>query len=795
MGFGLNNDGSDKVGYTAPGIKGQIEAVSQAYEMAGISPETVGYVEAHGTGTILGDPIEMSALTEVFRRYTDRRGFCGIGSVKSNVGHLSCASGVAGLIKAILTTERGAIPPTVHYREPNPALELTSTPFFVTRNLHPWERGAGPRRAAVSAFGVGGTNAHLVLEEAPPVQVSPVRRSHQLLTLSGRSDAVVEAMSSRLATYLTRHPERDLADVAFTLQVGRREFRHRRSLVVDSRDRAAAVGALRSEPMTVHSASTDAPPVVFLFPGQGSQYPGMGAGLYRSEPLVRGTIDECCEVLAGHMGMDLRDVLFPSEDRAGTAAAELRDTALAQPALFVVQYAVAQLWQSWGIRPAAMIGHSIGEYVATVLAGVLGLEDALRLLAERGRLISSLPSGSMLGVMAPSADVADLVAGDVCLAAHNAPGLCVLSGPDAAIDAVEGTLAARRIATRRLNTSHAFHSSMMDPILSQFEESVSRVSQSAPTVPYVSTLTGTWMDGPPPAGYWSAQIRSAVAFSTGLGVLMSELSPLKEAAYLEVGPGRALGTFAGQTARAAGVEVPILSSLPSPNEGGMDRETMLGAAGALWQRGAEIDWTALHTGERRRRVGLPTYPFERQSYWIGRPNRPGGDVEVESRDPATWFSVPEWTESPVGGDPRFDPAALEGASVVVLTEPGGVGTQIQAALIEIGAIPIVVNFGEEVTDEALGDVSALIDCRLTGSSFGTSLDEATAVGFLDPLRLAERGRGSDRLHPALASHRAARHRRGYRRRCRRPGPIVRDGGGEGPPAGVSRHEGGPPRRG
>ncbi len=739
LGYGLNNDGSDKVGYTAPGIKGQVAAVSQAYEMAGVSPETVGYVEAHGTGTILGDPIEMSALTEVFRRYTDRRGFCGIGSVKSNVGHLSCASGVAGLIKAVLATERGAIPPTVHYRDPNPALELTSTPFYVTRNLHPWERGSGPRRAAVSAFGVGGTNAHVVLEEAPAVESEPSRRPHQLLVLSARRESAVEAMSDRLATYLTRHPERDLADVAYTLQVGRREFRYRRSLVADSRDRAAAVAALRARPITVSSAGTDSPPVVFMFPGQGSQYPGMAAGLYACEPLVRHIIDECCEVLAGHMGMDLRDVLFPAPDRAGTAAAELRDTALAQPALFVVQYALAQLWRSWGVQPAAMIGHSIGEYVAATVAGVLGLEDALGLLAERGRLISSLPPGSMLGVMAPAAEIADVVAGAVCLAATNAPGLCVLSGPAADIDAVEAALGVRRIATRRLNTSHAFHSSMMDPILARFEDGVGRVIQSAPTVPYVSTLTGTWMEGPPPAGYWSDQIRSAVAFAAGLETLMSANSPAGAAAsYLEVGPGRTLGTFAAQAARAAGIEIPILSSLPAPHEGSSDSEVMLASGGALWNQGLSMEWSAVHAGEGRRRVSLPTYPFERHSYWIGRPNRPGDDAPAESRDPGAWFSVPVWTEEAAGNDPRFDPARLEGAAVVVLAEAGGLGADLCAGLVEIGAVPMVLASGEEVTDEALRRATAVIDCRLTGPPSGTLLDEGAAVGLLNPLRLAER---------------------------------------------------------
>src|SRR5207248_1959523 len=350
---------------------------------------------AHGTGTILGDPIEVSALTEAFKLHTDRRGFCGIGSVKSNFGHLSCAAGVAGLIKTVLMLERGAIPPTVHYQAPNPAIDLASSPFYVTTSLQAWERNGMPRRAGVSSFGVGGTNAHLVVEETPEVPEPEERRPHQLIVLSARTPEALDDATTRVATHLESHPTLDLADVAFTLRAGRRAFRHRRLVVTGADDTAGAIAALRE--------------------------PGL-------------------------------------------------------PALCTVEYALAELWRSWGIQPAAMIGHSVGEFVAAALAGVMTLDDALALVARRGQLISALPRGSMLAVMAPADELEPFVDGEVSLAAVNAPAPSVLSGPPAAIKRVEALLGSREIAARRQHTSHAFHSSMMDPILAEFEALVMAVS-------------------------------------------------------------------------------------------------------------------------------------------------------------------------------------------------------------------------------------------------------------------------------------------------------------------------------
>ncbi|HVM03392.1 MAG TPA: type I polyketide synthase, partial [Acidimicrobiales bacterium] len=554
LGFGLNNDGSDKAGYTAPSFRGQAAAVAAALDMAGVSPESIGYVEAHGTGTILGDPIEVSALTEAWRAHTDRRQFCGIGSVKSNFGHLSCASGVAGLAKAVLALEHGAMPPNVGFRSPNPAIDFAASPFYVVSELTPWERNGDPRRAGVSSFGVGGTNAHLVVEEAPERPASAGRRPHQVLTLSARTEAALDAATTRLADALQAAPDRDLADVAFTLHVGRRAFRHRRALVASADELAGAARDLRRLAGGAAADGSAAPPVVFMFPGQGSQYPGMAEGLYRSEPVVKRAVDHCARVLKPALGVDLRRLLFPSARRRREAAEALRDTAVTQPALFTVEYALAELWRSWGVRPAAMIGHSIGEYVAAAQAGVMALDDALRVLADRGRLIAGLPPGSMLAVMAPAGELERFVDAEVSLAAVNAPALSVLSGPPAAIERVERALAGESVAARRLHTSHAFHSSMMEPILGEFEAVMAGVPLAPPAVPYVASLTGGWADGvaTDPAA-WSAQLRSTVRFADGLRALAEPGGPAGAGAVLvELGPGRTLVTFAAQSADGGG---------------------------------------------------------------------------------------------------------------------------------------------------------------------------------------------------------------------------------------------------
>jgi phthiocerol/phenolphthiocerol synthesis type-I polyketide synthase E len=759
-GVGINNDGNDKIGYTAPSFRGQAAAIRAAHAMSGITAETIGYVEAHGTGTILGDPIELSALTEVFKAETDRRGYCGIGAVKSNFGHLSCAAGVAGLIKTVLSLEHGAIPPTLHYQSPNPAIDFANSPFYVTTSLQPWHRNGTPRHAGVSSFGVGGTNAHAVLEEAPAQPAPTQRRPQQLLVLSARSPAALNHATQRLADYLDVHPELDLADVAHTLHVGRRPFRYRRTFVAGSDDRASVVAAFREPEALPHTEAKAERSVVFMFPGQGAQYPGMAAGLYQSEPLVRRLIDRCAQLLKPHLGSDLRRLLFPTQRRQKEAAAALLDTRYAQPALFVVEYALAELWRSWGLQPAAMIGHSVGEYVAAALSGVMSLENALALIARRGQLISALPRGSMLAVMAPAEQLERFVDHQVSLAAVNAPGLSVLSGPSPAIERVEAALTRESVAARRLHTSHAFHSSMMDPILGEFEALVAEIPLSPPAIPFVATLTGEWAGGPvtQPA-YWSAQLRSTVRFADGLRVLTAERGPAgPDPIFLEVGPGRTLATFTAETAKASGHAPVCLTSLHGPNDRAADTEIILTSLGQMWAGGAAVDWPGFHDTERRVRVSLPTYPFERRSYWIG--GLPGAQTTAAAhkpRDTANWYYQPAWREAAL---PAASVEALTGRRILIFDEQTGVAAAVAARLLALGGQPVIVRVGaafervgehEFVLDPAVpegfsqlaaqvcaGDsrLAGIIDCWSAAPPANTDLDAAAVVTLLSPMRLA-----------------------------------------------------------
>ncbi|MEW6445858.1 MAG: SDR family NAD(P)-dependent oxidoreductase [Pseudomonadota bacterium] len=644
-GSAVNNDGSHKVGYTAPAIQGQTEVLEQALAVADVPGHTISYIEAHGTGTPLGDPIEVTALAQVYGAGTDKRQYCALGSVKSNIGHLAAAAGVAATIKATLALHHKQIPASLNFEKPNPRIDFENSPFFVNTSLRPWETEDGlPRRCAVSSFGVGGTNAHLVLEEMPEREESiACARPWQLLLISARSENALAKATENLLQHLEKHPEAHLEDVAHTLQTGRKSFKNRRMLVV--RDHADALKVLRGEePARLLSAVREGdktPELAFMFSGQGSQYVNMGRGLYESEASFREAVDTCATHLRPLLGLDLRDVLYPSAGREEEARELLTQTRITQPALFTVEYAMSRLMQAHGIEAQTAIGHSVGEYVAAHLAGVMSLEDALRLVAARARMMQELPAGAMMSVPLPEDQLLPLIGDNLSLAAINAPGSCVVSGPFEAIDALEQRLQQQDIGCRRLHTSHAFHSLMMEPILEDFRALLQQTRLNPPKRPYVSNVTGKWIkpEEATSAEYWVRHLRGTVRFAQGLATLVNDRP---NTILLELGPGNTLSTLAR---RGAGNKSAIVNTLRHATEETEDRVTLLGALGRLWLGGISADWSSLYDTPRRR-IALPTYPFEGKRFWV----EPLHDSEHASmtlpvgkqKDVADWFYIPSW---------------------------------------------------------------------------------------------------------------------------------------------------------
>lgn len=614
-GSAINNDGSFKVSYTAPRIDGQAKVIRTAQVVADVEPETITYIEAHGTGTTLGDPIEIAALTQAFRVSTEKKGFCAIGSVKTNIGHLDAAAGVTGLIKTVLALKNQQIPPSLHFQEPSPQIDFANTPFYVNTKLTQWKTNGIPRRAGVSSFGIGGTNAHVILEEAPVEQQGrqgESGRKYHLLVLSAKTESALETAMANLANHLKQHPNLYLADVAHTLSVGRRAFDHRRMVVCqDMNDALKVLSPLDSQRVFTQYQQPVNRPVVFMFSGQGTQYVNMGRELYESEPIFTLAVDRCCELLKPHLGFDLRHVLYPDEAQTARATEQLKQTIVAQPALFAIEYALAQLWMRWGVHPEAMIGHSIGEYVAATLAGVFSLEDALALVAIRGRLMQQLPSGEMLSVQLPESEIQPLLNRELSLAASNGPSYCVVSGTTEAIAQLQQQLEAKGVGCRRLHTSHAFHSQMMEPILQPFTEQLQKLQLHPATIPFVSNVSGTWItvaEATDPK-YWVKHLRQTVRFSEGI----TELLKTQERIFLEVGPGRTLSTFTKQHHKDQQV---ILTSIRHPQEQQSDVAFLLNSLGRLWLFGVKVDWSCFYANEQRHHIPLPTYPFERQRYWI-----------------------------------------------------------------------------------------------------------------------------------------------------------------------------------
>jgi len=649
-GSAVNNDGISKPGFQAPGINGQAEVIRAAHKMAEVDPETITYVETHGTGTDVGDPIEIEALTRAFA--TPKKGFCRIGSVKTNVGHLNTAAGITGFIKTVLALKHRKIPASLHLESPNPRIDFENSPFILNRELTGWTSDGYPLRAGVSSFGIGGTNAHVVLEEAPEasdIKSNAGSRTYRLIVLSAKTGRAVEMAAKNLAEYFKRNSNTDIADAAYTLQVGRRAFNCKRMLVCSGTDEAAEILS-SADPGKLHSHNAESKdsPLVFMFPGQGAQYVNMGLELYRKEQVFREEMDHCFDIVKPLTEYNLRDILYPSEADEPQSASLINRTDITQPLIFIFEYALAKLIMSWGISPDAMIGHSIGEYTAACLAGVFSLTEASKLVVLRGRFMQTMPTGSMLNVLLPEEQLTPLLDEELSLAAVNGPSNCTVSGTSEKISQFEMKLEEMGHKSRYLNASHAFHSGMMEPMTEYFENEVRKISPGKPEIPYISNISGNWLqaDEVSTPGYWSRHLRETVQFSRGIGELLKK----EDVILVEVGPGRVLSTLVKQRLTENSKQLTV-NLIPHSKERVPADYYLLNKIGVLWLTGKNIDWKGYYCGERRRRVPLPTYPFEKKRFEAGG-HLFGTGIEADTllertslnqrRDISNWFYIPSW---------------------------------------------------------------------------------------------------------------------------------------------------------
>ena len=694
----VNNDGSNKVGFAAPGVEGQARVIAEALALADIDVETMRYVEAHGTGTTLGDPIEVAGLTKAYRSYTGKVGFCALGSVKANIGHLGSAAGVVGLINAACAVRTRTIPPLRGFEAPNPALQLGTSPFFVAREALVLPANAGPFRASVSSLGIGGTNAHVVLDEAPPRARRPCKvvvpatsreenqpRPCHVLPVSAKSEASLEAMLGRLEASLASPVEGTVLDVAATLQSGRVAFPYRAFFLAHEDG-----GIVLQQPLSSRAKAPVAPPpLIFVFPGGGSQHLGMARGLFEREPIFRDALQQGASTLRSHTGVDIIDLLYgaPTEDRAQT----LQRTSVALPALFLVEVALARLLMAWGIRPAAMIGHSLGEYAAACLAGVFDPHEALLLVHRRGQLIETLQPGAMLGVGLPEATLTPRLDKSLSLAAVNGPAQCVVTGAVAAIDALERQLRSEQLPCHRLVIGAAGHSPLVDPILEPLERAVAAVSRSAPTVPYVSNVTGRWVtpDQAQSPSAWARHLRSTVRFSDGIRTLLRDGPAL----LLEVGPGTALSSVARLQADPDRGQH-ALPCLPHARETRPADAALKQTVGHLWTHGVDIDWKSMRGDTVSRRIPLPTYAFDRKRYWLDPGDSAAPGRRIERNELEDWFWVPVWRQT------RLPRVATSGRHVLVCSDGLGLESSLTARLAEAGCdTRLVASVFEEAWDE------------------------------------------------------------------------------------------------
>lgn len=602
LGSAVNNDGGEKTAYTTPSVDGEAEVIEKAIAAAGIKPTDISYVECHGTGSPLGDATEVRALEKVFGNEREAR--CAVGSIKGNVGHLDAAAGITGLIKVAMGLRHRQLVPTLHFERANPEIDFSTNGLYVNTELKEWACLNGPRRAGVSAFGLGGTNAHVILQEAPEQQESGESRQWQLLLCSGKNAEAETEVVRRLVRGAKERDLGKLADAAYTLAVGRQRFGFRRAVLChDWRDGIEKLE--RNEWIAKTDGEEGSIDIGMLFPGQGSQIVGMGGQLYASEATFRREMDKCAEIVRAETGRDLREAIYEG------SSTQLQQTALTQPALFATEYALARLWRSWGIEPKVTFGHSLGEYVSACLAGVMRLEDALHLLRIRGQLMESMEPGKMAAVEATESELSSWLGDGLWLAAVNAARLCTVSGNKERVDKFCREWLQRKRMVQPLRTSHAFHSPLMKPMADEFVEEVTKISLQSPTVRYISNVTGGWIgDECRNPNYWGQQLLRPVRFADGVNTLLTQ----ERLALIEVGPGRQLTRLI----HADNKDARVFPSL----DVGSEQQSMLRALGQLWCAGANISWTGFYESQRRHRIPLPTYPFERKRYWIDPPTLP-----------------------------------------------------------------------------------------------------------------------------------------------------------------------------
>ncbi|MFT5797161.1 MAG: phthiocerol/phenolphthiocerol synthesis type-I polyketide synthase E [Candidatus Azotimanducaceae bacterium] len=738
-GSAINNDGSEKVGFTAPSVKPQVKVITEAMTIADIAPESLTFIEAHAAGTPIGDPIEVSALAEVFGDVS-RAYPCAIGSVKSNIGHVDAASGIAGFIKAVLCLKHRQIAPSVHYEKPNPAINFGSASFYVPTSLVDHNPAHGPMRAGVSSFGIGGTNAHIILQEPPVIEPVNVSQDMAILKVSGRTENAVDEAILNLGQFCKDEPNTNLSDMCFTLANGRAAYKHRRFIVGNDLDTVAE--ALLGHPVKalaggdVQDEDLD---VTFMFPGLGDHYPNMGWELYCTEPVFRKTVDSCSEAFNQHFDGDFRDRLFAGKDwkslkltqETGTGKLDFKamlsrgkETASSidpidlptngQPAIFTIEFALAQLLISWGLNPTAMIGYSIGEFVAAAVSNVFSIGEAISIVAERAKLIEAhVAPGAMLAVPLGEVDLSEHLTGDLSVAALNGPKMTIVSGGIEAIDDLRTRLSAQDVSHQTLKSTYAYHSHMLEPIVHDLAAIVSKHSPQTPRIPYVSCLTGNWISDQEATSpeYWANHLCNTVRFQDGLATLLSKENHI----LLEVGPGQSLTAQALSARARLQTQHPVVPLMRWSYSAHSEHETILNAQGNLWARGVEFNSTEASAPALRCRISLPTYPFQRQRYWINPPSKTAIDEELETgRNPLhDWFYLPYWKPSVV--TLRDGPAQ----NWLIFSDEAGVGKRLAAELSNHALNVVIVGFGNDFQKTDTGynldpsssaDLAQLFEC-------------------------------------------------------------------------------------